>query len=48
MKRAAVSRRILSTVRLGRQSRVAKSDKVRIFKIRGHEDLSQHFKLNEL
>ena len=26
----------------------AKSDQVRIFKIRGHEDLSQHFKLNEL
>lgn len=48
MKRAAVSRRILSRLRPGRQSQGAKSDKVRIFKIRGHEDLSQHFKLNEL
>jgi hypothetical protein len=48
MKRAALSRRILITLRVGRQSRGAKSDKVRIIKIRWLEDLSQHFKLNEL
>jgi hypothetical protein len=48
MKRAAVSRRILSRLSLGRQSRGANSDQVRIFKIRGPEDLSQHIKLNEL
>jgi hypothetical protein len=40
MKRTAMSRRILRTLRLGRQSRGANSDKVRIFKIRGLEDLS--------